>query len=341
MVPELFRFKKIRTFNFPILGANVSAADQTVFLDLKDFVQKETISRLFIRIVGNVVIAGAGAGVATGRDTEQIVSNVILTTAPSLGVIQQNNINGRDFTDMGIYDKGFSFRAAAIVDTAGTTAVDFSLPVTLKMPGSINPIEWALPMAAFESAILQITVSGRNALFTGGTNTWDMSGLSIAVFVDLDDGVAGDFHVVEHLVKTYPIVATQSDFPLAGLDAGYIYTHLLFKEEAANAKVNNILNSLTIQSAGRIWLPQGDGNKLEIQRWNRETHVNSSGESLTGLTFVPALRDGMYKRGIDSLDAKLDIKCDVTTQASAILKLYARRIIPLAVKAVGVRPAGA
>src|SRR6266581_5216999 len=171
MVPELFRFKKIRTFNFPILGANVSAADQTVFLDLKDFVQKETISRLFIRIVGNIVIAGAGAGVATGRDTEQIVSNVILTTAPSLGVIQQNNINGRDFTDMGIFDKGFSFRAAAIVDTAGTTAVDFSLPVTLKMPGSINPIEWALLMAAFESAILQFFFSSRRR-HTRWTGDW-------------------------------------------------------------------------------------------------------------------------------------------------------------------------
>lgn len=341
MIPELFRFKKIRTFNFPILGANTTAADQTVFLDLKDFVQKETIARGFIRVVGNIVIAGAGPGTATGRDTEQIVSNVINTTAPSLGVLHLNNINGRDFTDMGIYDKGFSFRAPAIADAAGTTAVDFSVPFTLKMPGSINPIEWALPMAAFESSILQITVSGRNALFTGGTNTWDMSGLSIQVFVDLDDGVAGDFHVVENLVKTYPINATQTDFPLTGLDAGYIYTHFLFKEEAANAKVNNILNSITIQSAGRIWLPQGDGNKLEIQRWNRETHVNSSAESLTGLTFIPALRDGMYKRGVDALDAKLDIKCDVTTQANAVLKLYARRIIPLAVKAVGVAPAGA
>src|SRR5260370_1681105 len=229
---------------------------------------------------------------------------------------------------MGIFDKGFSVRAAAIGDAVGTTGVDFTVPFTLKMPGSINPIEWALPMAAFESSILQITVSGRNALFTGGTNTWDMTGLSIQVFVDLDDGVAGDFHVVENLVKTYPILATQTDFPLPGLDAGYIYTHFLFKEEASNVKVNNILNSLTIQSAGRIWLPQGDSNKLTMQRWNRETHVNSQAENMTGLTFVPAFRDGMYNRGIDSLHSKLYIKYDVTAHTGPSFKPHPRSTIP-------------
>src|SRR5258708_14901789 len=139
MVPELFRFKKIRTFNYPILGVNSSAADLAVFRDVKDFVQKESIARGFIGIGGNIMIAGAGPGVATGRDTEQLISNVINTTAPSLGVLHLNNVNGRDFQDMGIFDKGFSFRAAAIADAAGTTSADCTLPFTVMMPGSLSP----------------------------------------------------------------------------------------------------------------------------------------------------------------------------------------------------------
>src|SRR5712691_36557 len=339
--PELFRYRKIRTFNYPILGANVSAAVQTVNFDIKDFLQKETLARLFVRVSGNIIIAGAGAGVATGRDTEQLITNLILQTAASLGIVQQNNINGRDLRNFSVFDKGYANRAAAIVDAAGTTAVDFIVPITFKIPGSVNPIEFCLPLAAFEMAQLQITVGTRDQLFTGGTNTWDVSGLQIQVFADVDDGVAGSFHAVEHLVRSYPITASQTDFPLLGLDAGYIYTHLLFEMERDNVRDDTLLNALTIQSAGRIWLPQGEANAAMIRQWNRETHVNNSAESLLGLYFIPALRDGMYKRAIDCLDAKLDIKADVTLGGGTTrnLKLYARRIIPLAINAVGTKAA--
>src|SRR5260370_24174621 len=114
-----------------MLGVNSSGADQTVFLDLKDFVQKETIARGFIRIVGNIIIAGPGPGVATGRDTEQLIPNVINTPAPSLGILHLNNVNGRDFQDMGSFDKGFSFRAPSIADAAGPTPGYFLLPLKL------------------------------------------------------------------------------------------------------------------------------------------------------------------------------------------------------------------
>jgi hypothetical protein len=339
--PELFRFRKIRTFNYPILGANATAPVQTVNFDIKDFLQKETLARFLIRIVGTITVAGAGVGAATGRDTEQLITNVILQTAPSLGIINQNNINGRDFKNFSVFDKGYSDRAAAITDAAGAKTVDFIVPVTLKMPGSINPIEFALPLAAFEMAQLQITVGGRDQLFSGGVNTWDLSGLRIEVWVDVDDGVAGAFHAVEHFVKTFPITATQSDLPLTGLDAGYIYTHLLFEAERDNVRDDTLLNSITIQSAGRVWLPQGEGNAPSIRFWNRETHVNNAAEVLTGLFFIPALRDGMYKRAIDCLDAKLDIKADVTLGGGTVrnLKLYGRRIIPLAINAVGAKAA--
>lgn len=339
MTPELWGFRKITTRNYPVLGANASASTQQLNIDLKDFLQKEVVSRLLLRFSGNIVVAGAGAGVATGRDNpEQLITNVILKTSPSLGVISKNNIDPRRIIRMGLFDRGYSIKAATVPDAAATVAVDFTLPLTFKMPGSVNPVEWALPLSMFESAILQITCGTRDQLFTGGTNTWDVSGVQVQVWADYDIGVAGQFHVLEEIQRQFIITANQTDFPLATLESGYIYTHFMVTTERDNVLVNDILNGFYIQSAGRIWTPQGDLNALEIQRWNKETHINNTAEPLvTGVYFIPALRDGMYKRAVDALDARLDVRADVTVGAGTtrVLTLLARRIIPLGLQAVG------
>jgi hypothetical protein len=56
-------------------------------------------------------------------------------------------------------DRGFSVRGTSIPGTAGTVQVDYSLPINFKMPGSVNPIEWGLPMALFQS--YQIVIYGK------------------------------------------------------------------------------------------------------------------------------------------------------------------------------------
>lgn len=333
MTPELWGFRKLTTKAWPIAGAQSAATPQVVNIDVKDFLQSGVLARALVRVVGTFNVVGAAPGAATGRENpEGIITNVIAKTTPSLGVITKQNLTARGSKLIGIFDKGYSFSGTALTDAAGAgQAVDFSIPLVFKMPGSVNPIEYGLPLALFTNFVLQISCGHRDQLFTGGTPpTWDMTSVNVEVWADFDEGVAGQFHITEELEQVYPILATQADFPIP-LEAGYMYTHLLLFAERDNVKVNDIINSIAVQSSGRIWLPHGENNAVEVQRWNRETHVNSAAESLTGAYFIPALRDGMYKRSIDCLDQKGEIKLNVTLGGGTTrqVTLRARRIKPL------------
>src|SRR5262249_23873669 len=152
----------------------------------------------------------------------------------------------------------------------------------------------------------------RDQLFTGGTPpTWDCTGLVVELWADFDAGVAGVFHLVEEFEQVIPVVQTQADLQVI-LERGFTYTHLLFIGNTANAKDDTLINGITVQSAGRIWTPQGDKNAPMIHAWNRETHVNNSAESLAGTYFVLALRDDMATRGVDASADRVEIKLDVT-----------------------------
>jgi hypothetical protein len=88
--PNLWGFRKVASKSYPIAGAAVSAAPGQVVFDLKGFLQTETISRLIVRVRGSLVIAGAGAGAATGRDNpESLVTNITWRHNPALGVVSK------------------------------------------------------------------------------------------------------------------------------------------------------------------------------------------------------------------------------------------------------------
>ena len=337
--PNLWGLKKLTSKPWPNAGANAVSPQGQATIDLKDFLQSETISRLMIRIRGNVVVAGAGAGAATGRDNpESLVVNVTARHAPALGVVSKNSLTPRGIIQQGIFDRGYSIHSTAIADAAATVAVDYWLPINFKMPGSVNPIEWGLPLSLFTSYQLVLTVGGREQLFTGGVNTWDATGLVIEVWADFDAGVAGSFHLVEEFEQVVPVLQTQADLQII-LERGFTYTHLLFIAQTANAKDNTLINGITVQSAGRVWTPQGDKNGQMIQDWNRETHVNNAAESLSGTYFVPALRDGMASRGIDATQDRVEVKLDVTFGAGpSNVIVRGRRIIP---QGLQVKPAQA
>jgi len=337
--PNLWGLKKLTSKPWPVAGAAVSSPQGQATIDLKDFLQMETISRLFVRVRGSVVIAGAGAGVATGRDNpESLVINVTARHAPALGVVSKNSLTPRGIIQQGIFDRGYSIHGTTIADAAGTTQVDYWLPVNFKMPGSVNPIEWGLPLALFTSYQLVLTVGGREQLFSGGTNTWDPTGLVIEIWADFDAGVAGSFHLVEEFEQVVPVLQTQADLQII-LERGFVYTHLLFIAQTANAKDNTLVNGITVQSAGRVWTPQGDKNAQLIQDWNRETHVNNAAESLAGTYFIPALRDGMVSRAIDATQDRVEIKLDVTFGAGpSNVIVRGRRTIP---QGLQVKPAQA
>jgi hypothetical protein len=282
-----------------------------------------------VRVRGNVVIAGAAPGVATGRDNpESLVVNITARHAPALGVVSKNSLTPRGIIQQGIFDRGYSVHGSAIADAAGTTAVDYWLPLNFKMPGAVNPIEWGLPLSLFSSYQLVVTVGGREQLFTTGTNTWDPTGLVVELWADYDEGVAGVFHLVEEFEQVVPVLQTQADLQVI-LERGFTYTHLMFIAQTANAKDDTLINGITVQSAGRVWTPQGDKNAPMIHNWNRETHVNSAAESLVGTYFVPALRDGMASRGIDASQDRVEIKLDVTLGGGpSNVIIRGRRIVP-------------
>lgn len=322
-------FRKIKTFPYPLTSVASSHGTINLPFDLKDVLQTPVLGKLMIRVVGNITIAGAGAGVATGRDNPTaLLPNFTLQTTPSMGVIAVNNMSPAGLKDLTMVDRGYDISPAAIVDAAGVVAVDFSHVLNFRLP-SYNSIEWGMPLSMYTNALLTLNVGGRDQLFTGGVNTWDLSGLRIELWADFDNDVSTAFHVVETFERTFNITASQSDFDINKLEPGYIYTHLLFRTERDNLRVNDILNSITIRGAGREWLPQGDGNALQIQRWNRENTFIDPAVSQTGRYYIPALRGGQYTNGIDALDSQLEVKCDVTFGAG-VQKLFVvgRRIIP-------------
>lgn len=342
LVPELWGFKRLFSRSWPIQGAQGSASPIPLLLDLKDVLQSQVLDMILVRVVGNVVVAGAGPGTATGKENpEALITSVRGITSPSLSVIRQGDLTARGIVSMGLFDRAYRIQHADVADAAGTTAIDFFLPLRFKQPGSVNPIEWSLPLSAFDQYNLTINCGSRDQLFTGGTNTWDLSGLRVEVWASFDLGIAGGFHTVEEFEDEKPFTASDSAFQIF-LKQGFQYTHLLFRAERDNALVNDIINSITVESAGRVWTPHGDANALAIQRWNRETHVNSAAEALTGLYFVPLLRDGMYKRAVDASDQRIEVKLDLTLGGGTTRKVIVqgRRIIPLNTQ-IGVQPKAA
>ena len=337
--PSLFGFKKLASKNYPIAGAQGSSAPAQVTIDLKDFLQHEVIGRAFIRVRGNLVIAGAGAGAATNKENpEALVIDVTAKHAPALGIVSKNALTARGIIQQGIFDRGYAIHGTTIADAAGTTAVDFQLPIIFKMPGAVNPIEWGLPMALFSSYQLVITLGSREQLFSGGTNTFDATGLVVELWAEYDDGVAGSFHLVEEFETTVPVVQTQKDLQVI-LERGYAYTYLLFVAVTAEAKDNTIINNINVQSAGRVWTPAGDNNAPLIQRWNRESHVLNAAESLTGTYFIPLLRDGMASRSLDATSDRVEVKLDVTFGAGpSRIIVRGRRIVP---QGLQIKPAAA
>jgi hypothetical protein len=341
MQDSKWRFRKLATNAYPIVGPQASASPVTVAIELKNFEQVGTIARMFVRIVGNIIVAGAAPGVATGRDNpEALLVQMTLKTTPDLGVNIINNLSARGLIRYNLFERGYLIKAATVPDTAATVPVDFSYEVNFRNPLAIKPVEYSLPLALFSSAQLQLQFGGKEQLFSVTANTWDLTGVRIEIWADMDMGIAGTFHMTCFDERTFQnVTATQSDFPLLNMPPGYVYTGLLLRTEGALALVNNILNSWTVQGAGRVWTPQGDVNALQIQRWNRETNLTDPAVVQTGLFFINALRDGMLSNAIDSLDSQLDMKTDVTFQAGTVpnvLTLTSKRCIPNALQLAGV-----
>ena len=338
MIRELWRYRKLTTRTYPIAGASVGSGPTPVPIEITQYAQEDVFDRLIVEVRGNVTVVGAGPGVATGAPNPHgLLNRALLQTQPQYnGVVPINNVSARTLLTDALMARGYLLSAteAPIPDVAGVYAVDFFLEMWFKRPRMRKGIQSAFYLQKYTSALLTLNFGGREQLFQGGVNTWDLSGLQIFLWADSDLAVQSDeIHAVELFEQTYPVPAAQTDFPIDTLPPGYLYTHFYFQTEVNGALANTVLNNIDIEGGGRVWLPQGDNNAAFLQHEvTAGMLLNDTTQDPTGLYVVP-LRDGMYTRAIDALTAPITIKLDVNAPgATRLVRLGCRRMIPGAIQ---------
>jgi hypothetical protein len=337
MIRELFSYRKLTTRSYPIQGALAASGPTPVPIEITQYAQEDVFDRLTIRVHGNVTVAGAGPGVATGApNPHALLNRLTLQTQPQYrGVVPFNNVSARSLiTDMAFaYGYFINVLDAPIPDVAGVYAIDFYLDLFFKRPHVRKGIQWAFYLHKYTSALLTMNWGGREQLFVGGVNTWDLSGLSIDLITDSDLAVqATDIHASEVFEQTYTIAAAQADFPIDTLPPGYLYTDFSFQTEVDGALSNAVLNNIDIEGGGRVWLRQGDANAPFVQSRITRPYMNDENQNVTGLYVIP-LRDGMFTRAVDAIQAPITIKLDVNAPgAGRIVRLLCRRMIPQGVQ---------
>lgn len=344
MQDNKFQQVQLTSVNYPILGPQAAANPTPLNLDLKNFEQTGVISRLYIRVFGNIVVAGAGPGVATGRDNpEALLIQSTLTSTPNQGYDILDKLTSRSFRLQSFYERGYDIKAPLVPDLAGTYAVDYQYQANFLQPLAVKPAEFCLPMQLFTNLLLKLQFGGREQLFTGGTNTWDLSGLTVQIWAELYRGIAGVFHGTCFSEIVFPaIVASQNNLQLQGIPAGYVYDTMHLRTERDNVLVNDILTNWTIQSSGRQWTRPGELNAPMIQRMARDTNLSDPAADQTGQYFINALKDGMITNTIDSLDAQLDLRIDeISTSGNQFPILVSKRSIPNSLQLQGVVAGGA
>lgn len=352
MIRELWRYKKVFSFAYPISGANTSAAPVQVPVELTKYIQEDFVGRLLVRVSGNVIVAGTGPGTPTvNANPEGLLVSVNHATTPQLNALNPiSNVSARGILVDNAFMRGYFVRGTAIPDTAGTQPVDHIYELYFKRPNVRKGVEWSHSIAKYSSSLLTMLFGSREQLFTGGTNTWDVSGLTVSIYADSDFAVdANRIHNHEFFERTYPILAAQTDFPIDTLPQGFLYTDLYFITEAAagastgewgnatGGPTNGLLNNINLEGGGRVWLPQGEQNARVIRTAAAEYRglitapdqptTVGAGYNSTGI-YPVTLRDGMFTRAIDSLSSPITIKLDVNLLTGGIVRLVGRRMVP-------------
>jgi hypothetical protein len=346
-VPPQWRLKKLTTYPYPIFGSAISAAPSQTPTELTKYAQTDFFSRLLIQVTGNIAVTqvGAGtAGTATGRDNpEALLTTVQLDTQPQLNACTPvKQLSARGLLIDSEFMRGYVRRATPLSDDATSSsfsqAVDILYEVYFKRPYVRKGAEYDHAIAKYASDLLTTTFGGKDQLFTGGAgNTWNLSGLTVSIWADSDLNSNVDrIHNVEFFERTYPITASQTDFPIDTLPQGYLYSDLYFLTELDNVLTDGMLNNIDIEGGARVWLPQGDGNASILQRAFAEYRGVISDPSYAAAGIIPVpLRDGMFTKSLDALASPITIKLDVTFTAghSNVIRLIGRKMVPGAAKA--------
>lgn len=329
-VPALWGFRKLTTIPFLVGGNQV---------ELTKYAQVDFLNRVVVRVVGSIDTKGGAAGAASGRDNpEGLLINAQVQTQPLYAsAVPFNQVSGRGLRWDAAIDRGYLITPTAIVDGGGVVNVDWSYEFVCKRQGVRKSIQYGLDMTRYKSILLSLQMGDQSQLFTGSANVWSFANCNIEIWADSAFSVDPDgLHAWELFEQNYPILATQSDFPINQLPPGWLYTDLTFLMEDNNALSNAILNNIDVEGGGRVWTPAGDSNAKEIQR-SLTTRDFDGSVGLANLVGVYSLsmKDGMYSRQIDALKDPIVIKLNVTGPGgghSFNARLVGRRMVPYGVQ---------
>lgn len=334
VIKEFWRGRRFYTAPYPLLGAR-STGTAPIPVDLLKQIQEDTVDTLSVHVTGNVVVAGSGPGTPTGAPNPvALITLSTLSTAPQAsGLIPVNAVSPRGmFTDYAMINHAFE-QQPPIPDIAGTYAVDFWLHYNFKRGDCRKGIEFAHPLRKWTTDLFTIVMGTRDQLFSGGSNTWDLSGITVEFFADMDVSTQPDnIHAIEIFEQDFNILATNPSFLINTLPAGCFYDNLTFITEDAGALTDGILQNIDIDGAGRFWLPQGENNAKFVRNVYTRQQMFDPNQDLTGLYFIP-LRDGLWSRGIDATSQNIVIRLQVTSLSStSLLRIVGRKLVPGGIK---------
>lgn len=337
-IPPQWRYKRLYSFPYPV-AAGVTSPVVSFPVELTKYMQTDYVSRMLIQVTGTIVVTDPGGGPAPGTATgnpnpEALLVTLRDDTTPQLnGVVPINQLSSRGLLVDNTFMRGYIRRATPIADTAGVKTVNILYEVYFKRPFARKGAEYDHAVAKYSSDLLTLNLGGRDQLFSGGGESWNLSGLQVSIFVDSDlNNDVNRIHNVELFENTYPITATQSDFPIDTLPKGFLYTDLVFVSSLNNVLSDAIINNISIEGGGRVWLPQGDNNASLIQVAAAEYRgiITDPSYDPTGIYPAALLRDGMLTNAIDALVSPLTIRLNVTFTggSSNLVRLIGRKMVP-------------
>jgi hypothetical protein len=338
IIPALWQQKLIAVSSFK---------SQVVFDLFKYGMSNEVLKRLWVRVKGTLNTGSATAGTATGllNPFDLLTSSTfVLAPVPGAGLLPFNQPSGRSLYLLeAIQRRNFASQnfTTAITDGGGAETVDWRYNFNFRRNFAKKGIEYDLPLAKFTSAVLTLNFGGQTTLFTGGSNTWDFSGLNVELWGDYgyDVDPAG-VHATEVYEQVFPITAN-GDLLINQLPAGVLYTDFAFLAEKNNVPTNGIVNNIDIEGAGRNWTMPGDNNASILNEIVTTEQFDGSAASsgfggastlggVAGLYLFP-MRDGSYLRSFDARNTQLLIKVNITGWENSHtynLRMIARKLTP-------------
>jgi len=340
MIKALWNGKKVFSGPYPLVGPRL-AGQNTFVVDLVKQGLKDTVDRIGVRFTGSIVTGAGALGAATGAENPQglLISALMQSSPLAAGLIPVNAVSSRGLVvDEAVVQGAFDTLPAIVNAASSTIPIDVWTFIRFKRPGVKKAIDYAHPMSKWKSDLLTLTCGTVDQLFSGAATTWDMTGVTVEIWCDLDvDANPDQIHAVELFEQEFNITATNGAFQINTLPQGCFYDNLYLIAEDNGALSDAIINNIEIEGGGRYWLNLGELNADFIRQVYTKPNFydpNGGAHGLTGVYVLP-LRDGLWSRALDATDTPVVIKLGVVGPGAGHtfnVRLIGRKVVPAGIK---------